>query len=88
MASREYYFDDLKSVMAPARSMIAATLHDTNELAVLPRAIRCNVAGNVVLRCIDDSADITLTMVAGELLSIRPRYIRATGTTATIHLVI
>lgn len=88
MTSREYDFDDLKSVMAPARSMIAATLHDTNELAVLPRAIRCNVAGTVALRCIDDTADISITMVAGELLSIRPRYIRATGTTAVIHLII
>jgi len=70
---------------APARKMFAITPHDTNELATTPKAIRCNVAGNVVLRALGSTADVTIAMAVGEVLPVRAQYVRATGTTATIH---
>lgn len=74
--------DELTSA---ARRMYAITPHATNEIDPLPKAIRCDVGGTVALRAIDAAADVTITMSAGEVLPVRAQFIRATGTTATVH---
>lgn len=67
----------------PARSAFAIAPHDSNELAVLPRAIYVGTGGALVLRAVDSAADVTLKNVAsGQVVDIRARYIRAAGTTA------
>jgi hypothetical protein len=73
------------SVASPARRIFAITPHDINELSTLPKAIRANVAGDVVLRTVDSDTDVTLTLAVGEIVPVRAQYIRATGTTATLH---
>lgn len=71
------------SVADPARQAIAVTPHDSNEIAVLPRALFVGTGGTVILRAVDSAADVTLKNVAGgQILDIRARYVRATGTTA------
>ena len=74
------------SVSAPGRQVFLITPHDTNPLATVPKAIRANGAGNIVFRTVGSAADVTLAVVAGEVLAMRAEYIRATGTTvASIH---
>jgi hypothetical protein len=69
----------------PAYNHAAITPSDTEELAVLPRAIRCNVGGDIVVTMpgADGSdVDVTYTVADGEVLDIRPKKIKATGTDA------
>ena len=40
-------------------------------------------AGEIVLRALDSAVDVTIAVQAGQLLPIRARFVRATGTTAT-----
>lgn len=73
------------SVSAPARQMFPIVPHVSNPVVPLPKAIRCDLAGNVVLRAVDSTADVTITMVASEVLAVRAQFVRAAGTTATLH---
>lgn len=73
------------SLEAPALKMFAIVPHATNEVDPLPKAIRCDVAGTVALRAAGSAADISITMAAGEQLAVRAQYVRAAGTTATLH---
>lgn len=74
------------TVSAPARQMFLITPHATNPIEPLPKAVRFNSAGVVVLRAVDSVADETVDVLAGDLLPVRVQYIRAAGTTVTkIH---
>lgn len=65
-----------------ARKVASITPHATN--AINPTdGLMVNVAGDVALRCVDDSADVTLTLQAGVVYPLRAKYVRVTGTTAT-----
>ena len=69
----------------PARSMVAITPSDTALLGNVPKAIRCDVAGTVSLRGVDDTAFVSISMAAGEVLPVRVAHVKATETTATLH---
>lgn len=71
------------SVGNPARQMFVITPHATNEIDPLPKAIRANGAGNIVLRAVDSAADVTITVAAGEVVPVRAQYVRASGTTVS-----
>lgn len=81
MDNFELYPDETSS---PSRDVFLVTPHNTNELPQVPKAIRANEAGDIVLRAVDSDADVTLTVAAGEVLAIRAQFIRATGTTVTV----
>ena len=67
-----------------ARSASAVTPHDTNPLGNVSKALFVGGAGNIALRLVDDSSDVTFTGVtAGSILPVRASHIRATSTTAT-----
>lgn len=66
----------------PARDVFAFTPHATNRVAH-NRGFSVNVAGDVVIRGIDGTADVTLTCVAGVIYPVSIAFMRATGTTAT-----
>jgi hypothetical protein len=71
---------------APAKNQETLTPSDTVELAVLPRAIRCNGAGDLAVVMPDSTGNdvaVTYTVRAGEVLNIRPKKVKSTGTTAT-----
>jgi hypothetical protein len=71
------------SPLAASRAPFAIVPHDSNEIAVTPKALYVGTAGNLVLRGIDAIADVTLKNVpAGAILDVRAQYVRATGTTA------
>lgn len=71
------------SLSQPARDAFAITPHDTSEIDPLPKAIFVGTGGNITLRAADGSADVVFKNVAsGQILDVRARFIRTTGTTA------
>lgn len=68
--------------MGPAREAYAVAPHATNELNPLPKALIIGTAGDIVLRAVDSNADVTIPVVAGQMLAIRAKHVRAAGTTA------
>ncbi|NBW09746.1 MAG: hypothetical protein EBR82_17155 [Caulobacteraceae bacterium] len=72
------------SIIAPARKMFLITPHATNEIDPLPKAIRADGAGVIVLQAADSGADVTINVSAGEVIAVRARYIRASGTTVSV----
>jgi hypothetical protein len=76
-------FGTVDSVTAPARGPFAVTPHDSDALPIIPKALYVGTGGTLVVRGVDASADVTFRNVAaGQVLEVRARYIRATGTTA------
>jgi len=74
----------LDSLIAPARNCFSITPNDTVMLPVLPKAIYVGTGGNVVVRAIDGSSDVTFANVpSGSILDVRVTAIRATGTSAS-----
>ena len=73
------------SIDSPAREMFLITPHNTTELPTIPKAIRADSAGTVALRATGSGSDVTVNMIAGEILSVRAQFIRSTGTSATLH---
>ena len=78
-------YADVDSVMASGRKGFAITPNDSTELALTPKALWIGGAGTVVVRLVDDSADITFSGVAaGTLLPIRPKLVKTTSTATAI----
>lgn len=89
-AQPDVYAGHAPQMWSPAEFHKAITPNDTTILNPRPRSIRINVAGTVVVSCVDPSdltgatfTDITYNCVAGEVLRIRPHKIKATGTSAS-----
>lgn len=82
MPSSDPYINNPASSMSQARRWAAVTPSDTVDFAVLPKAIRCNGAGNLSLVGSDGVA-VAFAVAAGEILPVQPARINATGTTAT-----
>jgi hypothetical protein len=71
-----------QGLMAPARSAAAISFHDTNEISV-PRALYVGTGGTLVVRLMDDTANVTLKSIAsGSILDIRPKLVLSTGSNA------
>jgi hypothetical protein len=66
-------------LMAPAVHAFAITPHNTDPLPQMPKAIRANTGGNVVFRALDSTADVTMTLAAGEVLPVIITHIRTTA---------
>ncbi|MCW1401077.1 hypothetical protein OKA06_01565 [Novosphingobium sp. MW5] len=72
------------SVSSPARNCVAIVPNDANDLAVVTKALYVGTGGNIVVRTVDATADVTFANVpTGTVLPVRARAIRATGTTAS-----
>jgi hypothetical protein len=66
----------------PSHEFYEVTPHDTNELDPRPCYLRANTAG--ALRMKTATSDITIDVVAGEVIDARPTIVH-TDTTAEIH---
>jgi hypothetical protein len=74
----------IDTLSQPAREAFAITPHATNEVDPLPKAIFVGTGGNITLRAADSGLDVVFKNVAsGQILDVRARFVRASGTTAT-----
>lgn len=75
--------DNGDGVCASARAPFAIVPHDADELPVIPKALYVGTVGQVTLRGVDGGTDVVFKNVAsGQVLDVRARFVRATGTTA------
>lgn len=68
---------------SPAREAFAIAPDDAAELARLPKALMVGTGGSLKLRAFDSAADVTVVVQPGQIVPIRARFVRATGTTAS-----
>ncbi len=81
--STDAFRDVTDTIYSPARAPFALTPSDTAELVQVPKALYVGTGGTVTLRGIDSGADVVFrNLASGQILDVRPRFVRATGTTA------
>lgn len=69
---------------APSEAPFSITPHDSNALPAIPKGIYVGTGGNVTLRGVGGSADVTyVNLPDASYIAVRAQYVRATGTTAT-----
>ncbi|WP_375396521.1 hypothetical protein [uncultured Sphingomonas sp.] len=82
--SIDRFQDTLDSAALAARAPYAVTPNDVAPLPVIPKALYVGTVGHVMVRGIDGSEDVLFRNVAsGQILDVRARFVRATGTTAS-----
>jgi hypothetical protein len=71
------------SEQAPSRAPFAITPHDSNILPTIPKGIYVGTGGDLVLRGVAGSTDVTYrNLPDASYVNVRAAYVRATGTTA------
>jgi hypothetical protein len=71
------------TVSSPSTRGVAVTPDDSLPLANIPKALFIGEAGDLVMRGVHDTADLTFkNLAAGSILPFRAQFVRATGTTA------
>ncbi len=73
-----------RSLESPGDRHAAVVPSDTLPLDPRPRALWCQVDGDVVIEDRDGTV-LTYTLVAGQVVPFRAVKVRATGTTATVY---
>jgi len=68
---------------APARGGFAVTPSDATDFAVPARSLWVGGAGNIVVKCIDNSVITLVGVTAGTLIPVRAKRVNSTNTTAT-----
>lgn len=72
------------SITGPATGHWLIEPDDNADLPRLPRAIRCESAGTIVIRD-KDEVDLTYTMGVGEIIDFRGVRVLDTGTSGTFY---
>jgi hypothetical protein len=71
------------SADAPSSHPFAVVPSDAAPLVATPKALYIGSGGTLVLRTASGTADVTFrNLASGQLLPVRARFVRATGTTA------
>jgi hypothetical protein len=69
---------------APSRAPYSVVPHDSNALPTVPKGLYVGVGGDVTLRGISGSADVTYrNLPDASYIAVRASHVRATGTTAS-----
>lgn len=72
------------TLWAPSRRPFAITPSDDDPLPLLPKGIYVGTGGDVCLRGVDGTEDVTYkNLPSASYINVRAQYVRATGTTAT-----
>jgi hypothetical protein len=78
-------YDNSEFLQRYYRKSTAVTPHDSNELSPRPKGLIVTATGNLVVRLLDSTVDLTLAAVAANtILPFRVKLVKATGTTATV----
>ena len=81
---KDKFQNSADSLIAPSQFCFSVTPDDNVDLQSATKAIYVGLGGDVTLRPVDNSADVTFRNVPdGAVLDVRVSAIRATGTTAT-----
>ncbi len=73
---------------SPAQKAFAITPDDNNDLALTTRALYTGKGGTLTCILADDGSEVLFSSVpAGQILPLRVRRVKATGTTASMDLV-
>jgi hypothetical protein len=84
----DIYATHASGLDSPAVKAFAITPDDNTDLALTTRAVYTGKGGTLVCFLADDSAEVTFTNVpAGQIMPLRLRRVKATGTTASMDLV-
>lgn len=83
MPAVDIYRQHSSSPTGPARKLRAVAPHDVNELEYVTNGIICTGGGFISVIAADDTAAVSIPVLAGQTYPIRAKVIRATGTTAT-----
>lgn len=82
MVASKFDQDGADALIAPRRNF-AITKHDTNPLPEVTRCIYVGAAGDLKVRGVEDSADVTFKAVpVGTTIVGQFTHVRSTGTTA------
>ncbi|MXP28668.1 hypothetical protein GRI58_07525 [Porphyrobacter algicida] len=71
------------TLISPTRIAFTIAPNDTNKLDEIPKAFAVGSAGTIVVRAIDSSEDVLLTVVAGQIVPLRISHVRDSGTSVT-----
>lgn len=75
------------NVNSPSLNPYAVVPSDSEPLPIIPKGIFVGTGGNVVLRGVGSSADVTYrNLPNGSYIAVRAEFVRLTGTTAQ-HLI-
>lgn len=75
--------DQSDSAVSPSRAPFAIVPDDDAELPAIPKGIYVGSGGDVTLRGVDASVDVTYrNLPDASYIAVRARYVRAAGTTA------
>lgn len=69
----------------PAKSCKLVAPSDAADLAFVCKALLVTAPGNVSFIAQEDADAVTIPVVAGQILPIRIKRVKATGTTATVY---
>lgn len=68
---------------SPSLNPLAITPSDAVPLVTTPKALYIGTGGTLVVRTASGAADVTFkNLASGQILPVRPQFVRATGTTA------
>lgn len=84
MSQQDRFAGFADSVLSSSRIPYAITPDDTAPLAIVPKGIYVGTGGNVTLRGVDSTTDVTYyNLPDASYIAVRAAYVRATGTTAS-----
>lgn len=66
---------------SPARKCFVITPSDSSEIEI--KALRAPSDGVITIRAIDSTADVQHPVLEGEVINVRAKLVKATGTTVT-----
>lgn len=84
MPSPDRFANAGDSLLSSSRAPYAVTPDDAAPLPAVPKGIFVGSGGDVTLRGVDSTADVTYrNLPDASYIAVRAAYVRATGTTAT-----
>tara|TARA_R110000868_G_scaffold32613_1_gene118683 strand:- start:1301 stop:1573 length:273 start_codon:yes stop_codon:yes gene_type:complete len=70
--------------MTSSRKPFPIVPHDSNPLAIIPKGIYVGTGGDVVLRGVEGTGDVTYkNLPSASYIAVQASHVRATGTTAS-----
>lgn len=83
----DLYGTQADTVIAPARKCFVITPNDTTDLDPIPKAIRADGDGVIVLKAVDSQLAVSHPVKDGEIISVRARVVMATGTSGQTTII-